>query len=65
MVKMDKPEVISHRLQVYRELTLPLVRYYTVRKVYFPVGGEGKIEDVFSRVTAVLEENIPGLKEIR
>lgn len=59
----DRPEVISRRLQVYREQTLPLVAYYTDRQVYFPVDGAGGIEDVFAQIAAVLEENIPGLRK--
>ncbi len=60
--KDDTPEVISRRLRVYRELTLPLVRYYSEKRVYFPIKGESKVEDVFAQVEAVLEKNIPGLR---
>ena len=60
--KDDTPEVISRRLRVYRELTLPLVKYYSDRQVYFPIEGEGRVEDVFSQVSAVLDVNIPGVR---
>lgn len=60
--KDDTPEVVVRRLRVYRELTLPLVKYYTERQIYFPIDGEGKIEDVFVKTVAVLEKNIPGIR---
>lgn len=60
--KDDTPEVISRRLRVYRELTLPLVKFYSERQVYFPIEGEGKVEEVFFQVSAALERNIPGVR---
>ena len=60
--KDDTPEVVARRLRVYRELTLPLVRYYTEKKVYFTIDGKGKIEDVFVQTAAVLDKHIPGIR---
>jgi len=60
--KDDTTEVVARRLRVYRELTLPLVRYYTEKKVYFTIDGKGKIEDVFVQTAAVLDKHIPGIR---
>jgi adenylate kinase len=49
----DGPETVPRRLDVYEELTAPLVAYYADRGVLTHVDGDGPLEAVFDRVTAV------------
>jgi adenylate kinase len=46
----DKPEVIAHRLNVYRDQTAPLVDLYEGRGVLRRVDGVGTMEAVATRV---------------
>jgi adenylate kinase len=50
----DTPKVIKERFKVYHEQTVPLIGYYRRRNVYHKVDGEGKVEDVFERISAIL-----------
>lgn len=52
----DKPETVRHRLHVYSEETQPLVEYFTQRGELVTVNGEGDIEEVYERITEVLDE---------
>lgn len=54
----DTPKVIKERLKVYHEQTVPLIGYYRRRNVYHKVDGEGKVEDVFDRISAILGREI-------
>ncbi|MGA2258475.1 MAG: adenylate kinase [Thermoguttaceae bacterium] len=51
----DKPEVIRHRLETYRQQTEPLLDYYKSRGLLKAIDGTGSVEDVFGRAQAVLE----------
>jgi adenylate kinase len=50
----DKPEVIRHRLEQYREKTEPLVAYYEGRGVLRRVDGSLAPDEVGDRIRAVL-----------
>jgi adenylate kinase len=50
----DKPEVIRHRLEQYREKTAPLIDYYDEREVLCRVDGNQPPEEVGERIHAVL-----------
>jgi adenylate kinase len=50
----DRPEVIRHRLETYREKTMPLVDYYEERGVLKRVDGTLKPEEVGNRIRALL-----------
>ena len=52
-------EVIRGRLDVYREQTAVVADYYAAQGKYASVNGTGTMEEVFSRIAAVIE----GLKE--
>ena len=54
--KDDHPEVVSSRLKVFRESTLPLLQYYEKKGVLKRVDGEGSPEEVFQKILKVLEE---------
>ncbi len=51
----DRPEVVRRRLEVYRELTAPVVDYYAARGVLHPVDGDGSPEETYRAVRAVLD----------
>ena len=51
----DSEDVVRTRLKVYEEQTAPLVDYYEKRGLVRIVNGMGKADEVFPRLTAVLE----------
>ncbi|MFN8532061.1 MAG: adenylate kinase [Dehalococcoidia bacterium] len=42
----DKPDVVAHRLQVYRDQTLPLIGYYRAQGKLAEVNGAGEIDSI-------------------
>ncbi len=52
----DKGEVALHRLTVFLEQTAPAIELYKGRKIYFEIDGIGSVEEVQSRVLAVLKD---------
>jgi adenylate kinase len=51
----DKEDVIRTRLEAYETSTRPLKDYYKAKGPYVEVDGTGATEDVFGRVTKVLQ----------
>lgn len=58
----DQPETVRNRLSVYREETKPLEDYFDDRDLLVPVDGEGDIQDVYDRLTTVLDDQIAAPK---
>lgn len=54
----DVPEVIKERLKVYHEQTEALIDYYSRKKVYFRIDGEGKIETISKSIYSILDREI-------
>lgn len=52
----DNEEVISKRLQEYREKTHPLVGFYKERGKYIPVDGVGEIDQITESLTNAVEK---------
>jgi adenylate kinase len=50
----DKEATIKKRLEVYTQQTAPLIDYYSKKNIMKTVMGVGSINDIFSKVTAVL-----------
>ncbi|MFW6109633.1 MAG: adenylate kinase [archaeon] len=50
----DKPEVIKHRLEVYREKTKPLLERYHERDLVVEASGEGSIDKLRSKMKEIL-----------
>ena len=50
-----KVDVIRGRLDVYREQTAVVADYYAAQGKYASVNGTGTMEEVFSRIAAVIE----------
>ena len=51
----DTEETIRNRLGVYRAQTEPLIGYYRGQSKLVPVQGTGAIDEIFARVTGVLD----------
>lgn len=60
----DRPEVIKERLRVYHRQTEPLIGYYKKKKVYYKIGGEGKIETIFDEISSVLNRELILSREV-
>ena len=54
----DVPEVITERLKVYEERIEALIDYYSRKKVYFRIDGEGKIETISKNIYSNLDREI-------
>lgn len=50
----DKPEVIKHRLEIYREKTKPLLERYHERDLVVEASGEGSIDKLRSKMKELL-----------
>ena len=59
----DRPEAIRERLRVFDLQTAPLRDYYRHRKVYHSIAGTGTEEEVFGRISGVLEPVLGGMEE--
>jgi len=55
----DNPETISHRMEVYRQQTAPLLDYYRFRGILTPVDAMGTPDEVFDRIKTALDRKRP------
>ena len=53
----DSPETTRERLRVYHEQSAPVLGLYQERGVLYNIDATGSSDDVFRKVTAVIEEN--------
>jgi adenylate kinase len=51
----DRPETVRHRLEVYRQLTAPLVDFYAAEGLLRRVAADGEVAAVAARVRAALD----------
>jgi len=51
----DTPESINRRLDLYESQTAPLIEYYGASNRLFPVDGVGSPDQVFERLTTVID----------
>ncbi|MDU0968222.1 MAG: adenylate kinase [Actinomycetaceae bacterium] len=51
----DTEPVIRHRMEVYKEQTLPLIAFYRDRGLLKVVDGNGTIDEVWERIEALLK----------
>ncbi len=56
--KDDNPEVIKQRFRVYREQTEKIRGFYQAKDVYRRIDGSGAVEDVFGRLSYVLDAEL-------
>jgi adenylate kinase len=50
------PAVIENRISVYKEKTEPIIEYCRKKGIYQPVNGMGTIDDIFSRLSSLIEK---------
>ncbi len=50
----DKEEVIKHRLDVYEELTSPIIAFYRSAGLLITIGASGSVEDITERAITAL-----------
>jgi adenylate kinase len=50
----DKEETIKKRLDIYTKQTAPLIDYYSKKNIMKTIMGTGSINDIFTKVVAVL-----------
>ena len=46
----DKKETVKNRLEIYHDITKPLINYYSKKDILSKVNGEAKIDTVFSTI---------------
>lgn len=52
----DKPETVENRLNVYNELTKPLIEYYKKDGVVYDIDGSKAISEVYDEIKKVLDK---------
>lgn len=52
----DTPEIIQHRLDMFREQTEPLVDYYRGRGILLPIDGDQSTDEVYVEIKTGLAE---------
>jgi adenylate kinase len=51
----DNMETIENRIRVYEDQTSPVMGYYESQDKYRGVDGIGSIDDIFDRLTGIIE----------
>jgi adenylate kinase len=51
----DNEETVRNRLEVYEKQTKPLIDYYQSKGLAYFIDGIGKIEDIYSKIKAILD----------
>ena len=46
----DKKETVKNRLEIYHDITKPLINYYNKKNILFKVNGEDEIDNVFLNI---------------
>jgi adenylate kinase len=52
------PAVIENRISVYKDKTEPIIDYCRKKGIYEPVNGMGTIDDIFGRLSKLMEKFI-------
>lgn len=52
----DKEETIINRLKTYREMTEPLITYYSSKGNLRTVPAKGEIDDIYGEIVSILDE---------
>jgi len=56
----DREDTIANRLQVYEAQTEPLIAYYGAQGILCKTVGDGEVEEIFGRITGLLEDAAKG-----
>jgi len=51
----DTPETIKHRIEIYEDITEPLLEYYRPRGIVHSVDATGSIDEVFEQIKRIIE----------
>ena len=54
----DTEEVIDVRLKEYETKTSPVAEFYKEKDIYHPIDGMGDIDEIFGRLTAVVDQTL-------
>jgi adenylate kinase len=54
----DNEVVIRNRLKEYEEKTAPVAQFYKDQNLYFPIQGEGSIEEINKRIEEIIEKEL-------
>jgi len=54
----DDIEVIENRLKEYDEKTIPVIKYYHDKGIYYPLNGIGTEAEVFGRVAEAVQQSL-------
>jgi adenylate kinase len=46
---------INNRIQVYKDETIPVAKYYSQKGQYVAIHGVGKIEDIFTKISEAID----------
>lgn len=57
----DREDIINFRLQEYENKTIPVAQFYDEKEKFFPINGIGKLEEVFNRLTTIIEKNLESI----
>lgn len=52
----DNAETIEKRIAVYFEQTAPVIEFYKNENRYFPVNGIGSIDEIFGKISLIIEK---------
>lgn len=52
------PSVIENRIDVYKSKTEPIIDYCRAKGIYKPVNGVGTIDEIFARLSSLMENYI-------
>jgi adenylate kinase len=56
--KDDAAEVIAERLQVYRDMTKPLIRYYSDQGKFAEIDGEKPVGEIYKEILGIIKERL-------
>ena len=54
-------EIINHRLNEYETKTVPVADFYRAQNKFFSVNGLGTVDEIFSRVDAIIEKQLENI----
>lgn len=54
----DTEEVINVRIKEYDTKTAPVAEFYEEKEIYHPIDGMGDIEEIFGRLTSVVDQTL-------
>ena len=50
----DNEKTIRNRIQTYQDMTLPILNFYRKQKLFRPINGMAKIDDVFKEIRGII-----------